>query len=269
MQIITHVSGKTMHLGGRRVPRVIHPHLHLRNYLMKSLPPTPPGPYGFVAKAQPFLSDILGNDTLGDCTCAGAVHQGGLWLGNAGALIPFVRQTAIDLYERACGYIPGDPSTDQGGDLQTVLAYVQKNGLSQDGSHKIAGYVSVDATNDDEMNFSVYALESGYSGFCLPQAWIDSMSTLTSGSVWDVAGDPTNEGHCVPVADADKDFIYIDTWGMIIKVTRPAWRKYWSTAVGGEVYAVLGPDSINKATGKTPEGFDNTQLVADLEAIAA
>ncbi len=32
----------------------------------------------------------------------------------------------------------------------------------------------------------------------------------------------------------------------------------------GELYAVLGPDAIDKATAKAPNGFDFSQLVADI-----
>ena len=64
---------------------------------------------------------------------------------------PFTDQDALWLYERACGYNPSDPSTDQGGDEVTVMNFVQQNGLKSDGSHKIAGYIAVNGANKIEM----------------------------------------------------------------------------------------------------------------------
>jgi hypothetical protein len=43
--------------------------------------------------------------------------------------------------------------------------------------------------------------------------------------------------------------------------------KYASTAGQGELYAVLSPDAIDKASGKAPNGFGAAQLAADLDSI--
>jgi len=89
-----------------------------------------------------------------------------------------------------------------------------------------------------------------------------------AGFIWDVAGnaDPDN-GHCFCGEGYNRIGVLIDTWGMIGTVTWGAVAKYASTAGQGELYAVLGLDAISKATQKAPNGFDATQLLADLQAI--
>ena len=251
---------------GRNRPIARGPRLSLRNYLMRALPP-PPASIDYTAKAKDFLAQILGNQELGDCTCAGIFHTGGALLGNVDAPIPFTQDDAIGLYERACGYDPADPSTDQGGDEQTVLNYVMRNGLLPDGSHKIAAWMAVDGKNQEQVSNAIYLFENVYFGVELPDAWTATMPSA-DGFIWDVAGDPDpGQGHCFVGLGYDAKGIIIDTWGMIGKITWAAVAKYASTSGSGELYTVLGPDSIAKASGRAPNGFDLTQLQADIQAI--
>ena len=47
---------------------------------------------------------------------------------------------------------------------------------------------------------------------------------------------------------------------------RPSVNLVATTAGQGELYAVLGPDAINRATRKAPNGFGFAALAADLDA---
>ena len=76
--------------------------------------PTPPSGIDYSVAAQSCLSQVMGNDTVGDCTCAGAGHALGLWTGNAGDLVTLTREQVLAMYSAITGYNPSDPSTDQG-----------------------------------------------------------------------------------------------------------------------------------------------------------
>ncbi len=262
--IIHPVTGQSFKLGRRR-PIARGSRLKLRNYLLKNFP-IAPAAVDYSVKPAAFLAEILGNDTLGDCTAAGAFHIGGTLLANAGAAIPFSQADAIKFYSATTGYMPGDESTDQGGDETDVLNYWQSTGLLPN-AHKITGWVAVDGTNEDEVKAALWLFENLYFGVELPDAWVNPMPG-SSGFVWNVAGnaDPEN-GHCFAGVAYDELGVQIDTWGMIGTITWPAIAEYCSTALQGELYAVLGPDAIDKATAKAPNGFDTSQLLADLDSM--
>jgi hypothetical protein len=267
LRILQHpTTGKQFKMGRRR-PIARGPRFSLENYLMRDLLPPPISiDYWQSAGAPAFLTEILGNDTLGDCTAAGAFHIGGVLLAGAGSAIPYTTQNVIAFYSATTGYVPGDESTDQGGDEQTVLNYWQQTGLLPS-QHRIAGWLGVNAADSIEVKTAVWLMENVYFGVELPDAWINPMP-LGSGFVWDVAGDPDpNNGHCFVGLGYDAQGVQIDTWGMIGTVTWAAIAKYSSTAGSGELYTVVGPDGISKASGKAPNGFDWSQLVADFDSM--
>ena len=175
-------------------------------------------------------------------------------------------------YGKFCGYVPGDPSTDQGCDEATVLAGWQTDGVLMGGEyHKIAGSLAVDGSNAEEVRTALWLFENVMFGVGLPQAWVDAMSTMKDGFVWAKAGPAVpNNGHCFgAMAYGPKDkAIKIATWGMLGEITDEAVAYYTSAAQGGQLFTVLSQDSIIKATAKAPNGFDFTQLQADLQALA-
>lgn len=264
-EITCQASGQVFKMG-RRAPLARGPRLSLGNYLLATLP-APPASVDYAPKAQDWLNKILGNDTLGDCTAAGAFHTGGLFLDNAGAANPLTRADVIKFYSATSGYVPGDPSTDQGADEGTVLNYWKAKGLTP-GAHQIAGYMAVNPANQTEVEQAMWLFENLYFGVCLPDAWVSPMPSA-SGFVWDVAGeaDPNN-GHCVVGVGYDAKGVQVDSWGMIGTITWAAVAKYCAEAAQGDLFTVLGPDSIAKAGGKAASGFDLTQLTADLQAVA-
>ena len=110
-------------------------------------------------------------------------------------------------------------------------------------------------------------MENVYFGVELPDEWISPMPS-SSGFVWDLAGAPDqNNGHCFVGVGYTAQGVQIDTWGMIGTITWAAIAKYATTAGEGELYTVLGPDGIAKATKKAPNGFDWSQLVADFDSM--
>jgi hypothetical protein len=242
--------------------------LMFSNYAKPTLPPPP----AFVhrgAKALPCLSNIYGNDTLGDCTAAGAGHGMGIWRGNAGNNDPApTLEQVIAFYSATTGYVPGNPATDQGGDEVTVLNAWRDKGFFADGTGKIAAWCNVDATNPVEVRQAIWLAEFVYFGVELPPKWVSPMPQ-TSGFVWDVAGDADpNNGHCFIAGsyDAGPNKIIIDTWGEFGYITDAAIAKYASSP-GGELHAAFSMDCINRASQKSDSGFAFEQLLADSAAL--
>lgn len=228
-----------------------------------ALPPAPGSvDYTGGAVTRRFLSDVMGNDTLGDCTCAGVAHIAGAWQGEAGEPITVNAQDAVTLYEQACGYIPNDPSTDQGGDEQSVLTYVKAHGI---GGVSLAAWGRVDGNNAEQVKQAIYLFENVYFGVELPDAWISPMPSA-DGFVWDVVGVPDpNNGHCFVGLGYDDEGVIVDSWGLIGKITWAAVARYATTPGSGELYTLFSPDAADKATLKAPNGFLASALADDIK----
>jgi hypothetical protein len=251
---------------GRRRPASNRPKLILNRYLDLSVLPTPPASVDYSPKAEAALARMYLNDQLGDCVIACMAHLVGTFLGNAGQTYILSPAQIVALYSAIGGYIPGHPSTDNGCDEVTALAYWKATGAPA-GLNKIAGWVSVDATNPAEYRAALWLFENLFFGVELPDAWVNPFPS-SSGFVWDVAGEPDpDNGHCFPGVGYTAEGIKIDTWGMLGTVTTAAVEEYAFTAGSGELYTVLSPEIILKASQKAPNGFDLAQLQADLAAV--
>jgi hypothetical protein len=255
--------GRTVKFGRKR-PVAAGPRLRLANYLRATLPAAPAS-VDYSPAGQPALSNIYGNDTLGDCVIAGGYHVVATTTGNAGRLFTASNEQIIKDYGAIGGYVPGDPSTDNGCDEPTALNYWLANAFA-DGT-KPLGWLTVDATNRAELQAALFLFENLYLGVELPDGWVSPMPSQ-SGFVWDVAGkpDPQN-GHCVIAVGYSDKGLTIDTWGMLGTVTWAAVAKYFVPAVYGAIYVLLTPDQLTNGQTRAPNGVDWTALIADFDSI--
>ena len=258
--IIHPVTGQPFHLGRLRpsIEALGRPRLRLGKYFTPDLPPPPAGPLGRYEAIPDVIKQLYGNNDYGDCTIAGKFHLCGTFTGlaNPPPMI-FTDQQAVADYMRLTG------GTDDGLDEITVLEDWRSGTGPISSAHEIAGFASVDATNQQHVQFAVWAFLNGYLGLELPDAYISPMPSK-SGFVWDVAGDPNpDSGHCVVVVDFTPQGLIILTWGMWGILTWKAAAKYLSNAGQGEFHVIWTEESIIKASLQTPSGFDFTQLSTD------
>ena len=255
-------NGNIRHLGrNRAVAR--SPRLSLKNYLSKTTPVVAPASVNYSPAAAAALAQMYLNDTLGDCVIAGIAHLIGLFTGNAGqAPVQFTSAQITAMYSAIGGYIPGNPSTDNGCNETTALNYWQQHGFV--GGHQIAGWLAIDPTNKAEVQAAMYLFENLFFGVELPDAWTQ---VTGPGFVWDVGTPNPNNGHCFVGAGYNAQGIEVSTWGMLGTLTWAALNTDVSSQDGGELYVVLSPEIINRATAKTPNGLNWSQLVADINAL--
>jgi hypothetical protein len=211
-------------------------------------------------------TDVLANDTLGDCGEAMTIHGiEGMHHAAGSAIPPFDAQDAIDLYELVGGYIPGDPSTDQGTDNTVLVNDWQRSGVecAADGLvHTIAGSVSVDATNDVECQIAVYEFAALFCAWNMPV-------TAQGQTTWAVVGDGKT-GDSAPGSWGGHDTVAlaytgatldINTWGEWTPVEQ-AFRLAYQMGF----FAVVSTDMLNRS-GVSPSGLDWTALTADLQKL--
>jgi hypothetical protein len=208
----------------------------------------------------------MGNDDYGDCVFACVGHVTGVETANAGTPFHATLQQVLAMYSAVTGFDPNDPSTDNGANIQDALNYWQAHGFAN--GTKILGYLSVDATNWAEVQSALYLFENLILGMELPDAYVNPFPS-GDGALWDVAGDPVPEnGHCVGgcAYNANGELI-VDTWGMLVRLTRTALAKYATPSNGGELWVVLTPDQLAKGQAKAPNGVAWSSLVADFDSI--
>lgn len=214
--------------------------------------PKPPKSVDFGAIGQPW--GMMGNDCVGDCTCAAAGHLLLVWARYAlNQAITVSTADVLKAYSAITGYDPADPSTDRGADMLDVLNYWRTTGIA---GHKIGAFVEIDPANKTHVQQAIWLFGGVYAGVELPN------NVLPSGSIppWTKTNGKANpeNGHCVPyVAYTGSEFDPV-TWAAKIKASWSFEHKYTS-----EAYAMLSPDWRDHC----PDGFDGAALDADLAAL--
>lgn len=241
--------------------------LHFRNYMLAGLP-IPPAACDYAPKAAAALGRVYLNDRLGDCVIAGMAHLEGVFSGNAGGPPNIFTDAQIaSLYSAIGGYDPSRPDeTDNGCDEQTALDYWQRNGVPA-GKNRIAAWVALDGTKPLQYRQAMWLFENLLFGVELPDAWIDPFPS-GDGFQWAAAGPPVDcNGHCFVGTGYSPAGVKISTWGLSGLITDTAVAAYASTAGSGELYTVITPEIIDRATGRAANGFDFVQLQADFAAL--
>lgn len=239
---------------GRKAIKTDSRTLKLAKYLTPSLPPPPPSADWTKGIAR---WGMMLNDTLGDCTIAGCAHAIQVWTANTGNKVTISNATIEKYYEKWDGYVPGDPSTDNGGIELDVLKDWKKYGFAR---HKLMAFADPKPKNLTEIRQSIALFGGVYIGLALPQ-------TAQKQKVWDVVPNGGAHarrnswgGHCVFVPKYDVSGFTCISWGAAQKMTVAFWNKYCD-----EAHTLLSPDWI--AAKGSPSGFNQAQLLADLRAI--
>lgn len=244
---------------GRNRPTRVSPHHSLARYITT---PAPPASVDYTAAATENLTNIYGNNVLGDCTAACYAHQIGLWTGNSGTLFVPTIDDVVTFYSKCSGYQPGLDATDQGADELVVLDMARDVGLS---GHVILGAITVDAMVDLQVATALWLF--GGLTICveLPVEWSTNPS---DGFTWDVEGSPDpKRGHCFLGTGYNSVGVQIDSWGIAGTVTWGAMQKYAIAGAGGSCNALLSRDWISTNMQTAPNGFDMAILSSDFASI--
>lgn len=192
------------------------------------------------------------NDQLGDCTAADAGHGVELWTRyGQGQAVTVSDDKITSFYSGSTGYVPGDPSTDQGGNLQDVCSYFQKTGLD---GHRIVAFFEVNPADATELRTALYLFGGVSVGLDFPAF---AMDQFNAGQPWDVSRQNAQieGGHDVLLVGMTKGGNYkVITWGAVQEVTPAFWKKYMCGS-DGEAWARVSEEWIN-ATGAIPAGLD-------------
>lgn len=269
VKTITDATGRTLKMGRNR-PVANSPGLRFSRYLLKNVPSAPDCDYSKAAMGS--LSKMYMNDTLGCCVISGLEHMFGVFNANAGGnQAIFTNWQTIKQYGAIGGYNPNAPlvngvnPTDQGCDEQTAMNHVVQYTMC---GHSALGWMYINGADKDEVRLAMYLFENLVFGLELPDPWISPSFPSSNGFTWDVAGAPDpNNGHCVIGAGANGTGIQISTWGLVGTMTYAAVSQYTANSLGGELYAMISHEAIDKASYMAPNGIGWKQLQADFAAL--
>lgn len=197
------------------------------------------------------------NDKLGDCTIAGVAHAVQVWTGALGAPIDTPDSQVELYYQKWDGYNPIDPSTDQGGVELNVMKQWKAESFD---THTLAGFTAISPNNTNNVKQAINLFGLVYIGVALP-------ISAQGATVWDDTNDGENSvpgswgGHCVICPKYGPEGVTCITWGGLQLMTWNFWHAYVD-----ECYGLVSPDFLMK--GMSPEGFDLTTLLSDLENVS-
>lgn len=203
---------------------------------------------------------MMKNDELGDCTCAGAGHMIQTWTANNGNQVIIPDSAIVKAYQDVGGYVPGDPSTDNGAVELDLLNYWRKTGI---GGHKIFAFVSQEPGNRQHIELSVDLLGGCYLGIALPiSAQRQRVWSVPPGGLHGDGAPGSWGGHAVPIVAYGPTGPICITWGQFKTMTWSFFKAYVD-----EGYGVLSSDWATGAK-VAPSGFRFDQLQKDLALIA-
>ncbi len=234
--------------------------LKLASYLVPTQLPTPPAQFGH--DSQVGMWQMLGNDTVGDCVIAGALHETMLWTSIGSTVIPVSTSAAITNYSAITGYVPGDPSTDRGTDVAVAASYRRHTGIVDAAGkrHKVGAYLAITPGDVQQHLVALYLFGAVGIGIRFPQS---AMDQFNNGQPWDVVpGSPIEGGHYIPAVARRGGQTVIVTWGREQPMTDAFLQTY-----NDESYAYVSAEYLK--AGKSPEGFNLAQLKTDLAAVTS
>jgi len=221
-----HTDGRTLLLG--KLPaKYDRRRLRLKDYLPKVTPPPSANWYKGVTEFGAML-----NNSLGDCTCAAVGHAEQVVTLNIpfGEIVPS-DQSIENLYEGSCGYVPGDPSTDNGGYIPDVLNYVRKYKWFTHKHPPLYAYCDTEPGDVDHIKQGIATFSVVDIGLQLP---ITAQNQV--GSLWTVVGNPNDPssdaypgswgGHSVVVSAYDANTLTCVTWGGLQAMDWNFWQTY-------------------------------------------
>jgi hypothetical protein len=246
---------------GKKPVRFDHRTLRIANYFQdKALPVAPPN-VDWASKVPSW--PMMDNDTLGDCVPAASGHCIEQWtfFSNPPGYVP-TDQQILNAYEAIGGYVPGDPSTDNGCVILDALNYWRKHGIA---GHKIFAYATVDWKNHDELRSAINIFGNVYIGIQLPiTAQTQDVWTVAPGALNTPNGAPGSwGGHCVPLVEMSPDFITCVTWGQLLDMSYNFADDYID-----EAYVIITVDWLEK-NWESPSLLYWKQLRADMKGITA
>jgi hypothetical protein len=218
----------------------------LHTYFEGNVLPAAPVQCKYALKVVYPLAD---NDRLGDCVLAGHVHLSqAIAHENDGTYkVPDGQVIQTEYFDLTGG-------ADTGLVESTFLTTAQKAPVL---GSQVDVFCPFNHANVDSVKSIIYTFGGVFLGVNLPQ----SAENQFPGTWTVVPNSPIIGGHCIVAVGYDAQFVYIITWGKVIRCT---WE--WFTTYVDEAYAILYTEEVQKNRGPL-KTLDIERLRADIANI--
>jgi hypothetical protein len=182
------------------------------------------------------------------------------WSAAVGSEVTVPDSAILTGYEAVGGYVPGNPSTDNGCVIADGLKYWKATGID---GNKIAAYTEIPQTNHTIIRQAIELFGSVSIGLQLP------IAAQGLGAYWNMAGAKSLTGnwapgswggHCVAVIGYNNGSYICVSWGEIIRISVLFFESYVD-----EAWATIGLPFFSGV--KSASGLDLAQMEIDLAAI--
>lgn len=249
---------------GKLPPKIDARTLKLSSYLSVTALPPIPAASDWTKKVSSW--GVMMNDQLGDCAIASPGHAIMAMSSNSLGKPDVVTDAeVVAAYSAITGYVPGNPSTDNGTVMLDMLKYWQQVGIA---NNKTAAYVSIDPKDPAQIRAGIHLFGGVQFGVQLPKA---AQAQVDAGQPWTGPIDPRQArgqwapgswgGHAIPGLKYDDKGVYVVTWGKIQLMTWTFIADY-----ADEAYVVVDPEWF-APDGVSPSGIDLWTLWNDLMAV--
>jgi hypothetical protein len=193
-----------------------------------------------------------------NCTIAACGHAIQVFTANTSGEITVPDPVIENIYSWWAGYVPGDPSTDNGAVPVEILSSWRKHGFN---GNKLKAFVAPAVQNLTQIKQAINLFGGVYIGLNISNYLMDNETA--PGSTWDVVPNDGGiaGGHAVFCPAYDADTITCISWGSLYHMTNAFWAQYVD-----ESFALLSPEWFSK-DGPSASGFAYDQLLADLAAL--
>jgi hypothetical protein len=213
----------------------------LHTYFKDSVLPAAPPKCIYALKCHYGMCD---NDRLGCCVVAGHIHlsQALAHETNSQYVLPDDAATETEYFILTGGSDTGLAET-------TFLQTARQSPIL---GSQIDVFCSFDHTQIDHVKSVIYTFGGAFLGVTLPQ----SAQNQFPGTWTVVPGSPIEGGHCIVAIGYDAQFVYVVTWGKVIRCTWAWFAKYVD-----EAYAIIYTEEVQKNRGPI-KGLDIARLRA-------
>jgi len=208
------------------------PRLYLAKYLSPTLPPLPSTAFSWTRGKKDW--GMLGNDELGLCVIAGIAHSiqvATLNTWNEKGDLLVTKEETVDYYSKWAGYVPGDPSTDNGAIIVDVLDRWMVDGFGMPGRplHKLGAFADVDASNLEHVLHAIHLLGPVAVGVQLPIAVQGAAEWTVTPRRFDPRTWPGSwGGHDVTLTGFDQHARMVEfiSWGDVMRMSFDFFKAY-------------------------------------------
>ena len=244
-----------------RQPRAFNPSVPHYSSMIMSAPKVVLPPTLSYTHTLPANLGMMLNDQLGDCTCAAFYHARQVWTGNTGTMQTDPDSDVLALYEAACGYVPGNAATDQGGIEQNVLRYLVQTGAQvTSGVDHLIAFMEVDPRNQNDVKRAIFECGVCYIGIMVPSNIMPQNAPPPSLWTYDPAASSLG-GHAVILTGYNATGFELVSWGSVYHMTFELFAH-----ITEESYALIDHAWV-KSTGLTPLGMTVPQLEQQMLAL--